>query len=151
VNVVGRDPHGVVSPGRDYDETCRELRRELLALTDPRTGVPLVRDVVVTHDQYPGNRQENFADVLVVWSQDQPVRAAASSLIGEVRGRAPQDRTGNHRPNGWFVATGPGIAPSVLEQPVSVLDLAPTVAALLGVSLPGAEGSCIDALLPDQA
>ena len=87
----------------------------------------------------------------MVWSQDQPVRAAASSLIGEVRAPRAQDRTGNHRPNGWFVATGPGIAPSVLEQPVSVLDLAPTVAALLGVSLPGAEGSCIDALLPDQA
>ena len=92
VNVVGRDPHGVVSPGRDYDETCRELRRELLALTDPRTGVPLVRDVVSLTTSIRATEQENFADVLVVWSQDQPVRAAASSLIGEVRGRAP--RTG---------------------------------------------------------
>ena len=55
---------------------------------------------------------DEFADLLVVWSQDGPITAARSSRspsIGIVRSPTPAVRTGNHTSHGWAVAAGPRV------------------------------------------
>jgi predicted AlkP superfamily phosphohydrolase/phosphomutase len=150
INQAGREPHGIVRGGREFELVCAELSRELLALEDPDSGVRLVRDVLVTREVYAGPACENFADVLVIWEQAGPIVAATSPRIGVVRAPPAADRSGNHRANGWFVAARPGISPAVLGRSVSALDFAPTVSGLLGVPLDGAEGNPIAALTPSR-
>jgi hypothetical protein len=45
------------------------------------------------------------------------------------------------------VARGPGLAPSVLDVPRPIVDLATTVAAWLGVPLEGVDGALIEELV----
>jgi hypothetical protein len=57
-----------------------------------------------------------------------------------VEGFYPDYRTGDHREQGAFWITGPGIAAHALASPVSIMDFAPTIGELLGVPLPGLDG-----------
>jgi predicted AlkP superfamily phosphohydrolase/phosphomutase len=52
----------------------------------------------------------------------------------------PDYRTGDHREQGAFWITGPGVAARALASPVSITDFAPTIGELLGVPLPGLDG-----------
>jgi predicted AlkP superfamily phosphohydrolase/phosphomutase len=106
IGVVGRDDGGVVEPGAPRDERCAQLTEALLALEDPATGRRLVDHVVDVRTVHGPNVADEFADLLVVWSQAGPITAARSDAIGVVRGTPPHRRTGNHRTDGWAVVSG---------------------------------------------
>jgi predicted AlkP superfamily phosphohydrolase/phosphomutase len=40
-------------------------------------------------------------------------------------------RTGNHVPGGFYLGSGPAVSPGERYSPVSIMDLAPTIAELL--------------------
>ncbi len=145
VNLVGREPRGRVRPGPELEELIAYLRAELCALTDPDSGRPIVRDVLRTDELYEGGARDALPDLLVDWHRDAPISGARSSTIGTVRGDYEGLRTGDHRPSGWVFARGPGIAPGPLGDRVRVIDLAPTIAAWLGVELPDVDGRPIPA------
>jgi predicted AlkP superfamily phosphohydrolase/phosphomutase len=146
INLVGREPHGRVMPGSDYDAVCESLRRELMALVNVDTGARAVRNVLRAADLYEGPRRDCLPDLLVEWNRDAPITKLSSPKIGQVEGTDPQHRTGDHRPDGLFLALGPSITPGHLEQPVSITDFAPTIATLLGVPLPVTDGQPIVAV-----
>jgi hypothetical protein len=56
-------------------------------------------------------------------------------------------RTGDHRPDGLYLAAGPGLNPKRVEKPASVMDFGPTIAARLGVELGDVDGRPIPELL----
>ncbi len=145
LNLVGREPHGKVRRS-DYDERCRFLAKNFLALTDPDSGRPLVSEVVRVTERFPGPYASAYADLLVVWNADAPIRSAASDAIGVIGAELPLDRSGNHRPGGWYIAAGPGLKHGDAGTTAAIVDLAPTVAAILGVDLTDVEGTPIRAL-----
>ncbi len=145
INLKGREPAGRVAPGREYEELCAWLTRELQALVNADTGQPAVDTVLRRSEVYPGEHSERLPDLFVVWRRDAPIHAVASSAIGEIRKGDPALRTGNHTAGGFYASAGPGIAAGG-EEPASLLDLAPTIARMLGVELPEAEGRPIAAL-----
>jgi predicted AlkP superfamily phosphohydrolase/phosphomutase len=133
------------------DAFCDSLRLELLAITDER-GRPIVRRVLRTRDWYSGKFLDDLPDLLVDWNEETgsdtwPVRIrACSPRVGVVEGVSQWNRTGEHRPEGMFIAAGPHIRPGALERHVSILDFAPTFMALLGVDW-SADGRVIEELL----
>ncbi len=147
VNVAGREPHGRVQPGPEYDALCAELTRELLALINPATAQPAVRAVVRTDDLYRGPQRDHLPDLLVEWDRTAPIRSLHSARVGTVQGASIAPRTGDHVAEGLFFARGPFVRPGPLAHSVSIMDFAPTIAALLGVTLPDVDGSPIAALL----
>ena len=68
-------------------------------------------------------------------------------MTGTIRRRFPGVRNGDHKPEGFFWAAGPGIPAEHRIDPVSVLDFAPTIAALLDVPLTDVDGKPISAVL----
>ena len=56
-------------------------------------------------------------------------------------------RTGGHRPEGWIVVAGEGVAPGRLDRTLSLLDLAPTMAAMLGARMDDTDGAPSEDLL----
>ncbi len=159
LNLVGREPAGRLQPGSEADEFCARLRADLLEIVDERTGDSLIRRVVPTADLYEGPHLDLLPDLLVEWSDDVPTGstivgdgAAAtvrirSPAFGRLEGSNDYCRTGDHRPRGWFIAAGGGIPPGRLEREVSVLDIAPTIAALLEAEMPEADGSPVPELV----
>jgi predicted AlkP superfamily phosphohydrolase/phosphomutase len=143
INLAGREPAGTVRPGAELDALCGDLDRELRQLVNLETGRPLVRRVLRTAEHYAGEHLDALPDLLVEWDRGAPVRRIHSPRIGTIEGEFPGWRTGDHKPNGLLMAAGPGIPPQRLERPVSVTDVAPTLAAGLGVALEGVDGKPI--------
>lgn len=143
INLVGREPDGLVKPGSEYEALCKQLIADLRELTDEKTGRRVVRDVLLTRDHYHGDYLAHLPDLVIQWEHDFPVRSARSAKIGRISGACPSCRTGGHRPAGQFIAAGPRIAAGTLERPVDVMDFAPTIAALLGVEIDNIDGRVI--------
>ncbi|HTS47251.1 MAG TPA: alkaline phosphatase family protein [Bryobacteraceae bacterium] len=146
INLIGREPDGIVRPGPDYERICNQLAEELLALRVPETGEPLVETVLRTDQAYPGEHRSDLPDLFVIWSRRGPITGAQSPSIGTLSSAPPAYRTGNHTQGGFYFGVGPGALPGRNLAPASIIDLAPTVAALLNTRLPRAEGAPIRSL-----
>jgi len=46
INLKGREPNGIVEPGREYDDLCDELVSEIDNLVNPDTGKRMVSEVL---------------------------------------------------------------------------------------------------------
>ncbi len=144
-NVLGRDPKGLIAPGAPLQAQIEWLSAALMELEDPETGRKLVNDIVRTDQAFHGDHHDRLPDLLVVWDRSAPILAACSPRIGTIRAPDPELRTGGHVSDGWFVASGPGISPGAAGT-VSLMDLAPSVAELLGAPLNGVDGQPIPEL-----
>jgi predicted AlkP superfamily phosphohydrolase/phosphomutase len=149
INLVGREPEGKVEPGAPLEAFTEELTRDLLAFVNAGTGRPLVRRVLRTADLYDGDRLSDLPDLLVEWDRDDPITEIHSPKTGTIRGVFGGNRTGDHKPEGMLFAFGPGIAPGPLPRPVSILEMAPTIASRLGVRLEDVDGAPVPELLDD--
>jgi predicted AlkP superfamily phosphohydrolase/phosphomutase len=159
LNLIGREPVGTLARGSDADAFSDELTAQLLELVDPDTKQPIVRRVLRTRDLFDGEYLDDLPDLLVEWDVARP---AGSSAVGHgaaptIQAFSPRTglvtlanaycRTGEHTPDGMFIACGPGIAAGQLDRIVSTLDLAPTFSALLGVEMTGVDGRVIPELV----
>ena len=75
---------------------------------------------------------------MVEWSDIPPGAAPVirSERLGQLRWSSPRlmsGRAGNHQPDGWFVATGPGIGVGPTAAAYPIVDLVPTVYRWLGL------------------
>jgi predicted AlkP superfamily phosphohydrolase/phosphomutase len=140
INVKGREPRGRVTPGPELDAVIAQLREDLLAVENTDTGAPLIRDVWRTDDWYDGPRRDALPDLFVDWNRGGPMRRARSPKVGVVEGATRSTRTGDHRPTGLLAVRSHGVAPGELLSSVRAVDIAPTIAAFLGVTMPDAQG-----------
>lgn len=131
IGVVGRDDGGTVEPGAPLAAQASRLADEVRALSDPETDTRVVDDVVDVRAVHGARAADEFADLMVVWSQDGPITALRSPRYGTVRGTPPPARTGNHRSRGWVVAAGPGVETGEWPARVAAHDFAGLVARLL--------------------
>ena len=143
INLAGREPAGKVQPGAEFDALCNRIAADLSEIRNLDTGEPVVDRVFRTDSVYSGESMRYLPDILIEWRQSSPVFAIGSEKIGRMEGKDPYTRTGDHRKGGLFVALGPGIAPGRLDRTVSVCDIGPTIAAMLGVDLGDVEGRVI--------
>ena len=140
INLRGREPDGKVSPGDEFDQLCRRLAEDLLAIVNVDTGPPVVRRVERTDRHYRRERLDALPDLLLEWNHDRPVETIWSPSFGLAHGVYSQWRTGDHRPQGMLLARGPDIAAGREHPPIAIQHLAPSIAARLGVSLPDVDG-----------
>jgi predicted AlkP superfamily phosphohydrolase/phosphomutase len=143
INLIGREPQGRIRPGEEYDAFCRELERDLKSFVNLDTGRPLVRNVLRTSDLYGGEHVRDLPDILVEWDRDAPISRIHSPKTGLIEEVFPGSRTGDHKPEGLLFVRGPGIAPGRRNEPIEIERVAPTVASLLGVRLPGTDAAPI--------
>jgi len=140
VNLIGREPQGRVRRGAEFDRLFDSLSNDLKELVNIDTGNPIVRDVLRTDRVYDGEHLDELPDIMVLWHNAEPIGGVRSSKIGEIRQSYPGNRTGDHTSNSILFAKCQGIAPGILLEPTAPIDLAPTMAAILGVKLPNVDG-----------
>jgi predicted AlkP superfamily phosphohydrolase/phosphomutase len=150
INLRGRETSGVVEPAA-YAATCDEVRDALGALVDAETGEPAVQALFDPCRSLSGAHRDALPDLVVEWQRTRAMRTVGAPRLGTWTLPAIVDRTGDHRNEGLVVAVGPGLAPRHLDVPVAIEDLAPTIAALAGVTLPSTDGRPIAAIVGDDA
>ena len=140
INLAGREPAGRVRPGPEFDAVCDRLRSDLLDVINVDTGRPMVDAVTRTDDHYRRRPDDRLPDLFIDWNRQSLVETVWSPKIGLVHVPYTHWRTGDHRPDGLLLARGAGIDPGAALPPVRMVDLAPSLAARLGVTLEDVDG-----------
>jgi predicted AlkP superfamily phosphohydrolase/phosphomutase len=135
VNLKGREPQGIISPGTEYENLCQQIKTELLELVDPDDGKPVV-DRIYTREELFNGPSEEFAPDLTVVMRDLSYITRKGYEFGTQSGHIftpPQTgESGSHRYLGMLIMTGEHITNGSSSQAEPVLfDLAPTILHLL--------------------
>jgi len=130
VRADGEGGSGIASA--DYDQFRAELMDCLYQVTSPTTGEPVVSRI--------WTRDEAFGGPYVDLAPDLTVALRDGGLISILASDAPvkmrTEVSGTHRPEGIFVAAGPGVRQGVSLPQLSILDVAPMTLYTLGVAIP---------------
>lgn len=148
LNLAGREPEGVVSPGPEADRLCEAIADDLRRLVNPATGRSAVLDVVRVADVYDGPCLSELPELVVQWAEEAPIERLEHPRFGVVSAEGFPVRRAQHAWDGLLIAGGPPIdASAVLAEP-STADLAPTFLRLLGRPVPGSmDGRVLEELL----
>lgn len=140
INLRGRERDGIVEPGAEYDELCNRLTEGFLSFRDIESGHPVVQSVDRVDEQIGTDAPARpwLPDLVVRWGKLRAIDLSGvrSDLHGEVRWqrnwRLVSGRSGNHKPRGWFVATGYDIEAGVDDQVRRSTDLSRMVQSWMG-------------------
>jgi predicted AlkP superfamily phosphohydrolase/phosphomutase len=148
INLKGREPSGLVSPGVEFDAICEKLKQDLNSLINVETGDSVVRSVERTDVHYQRDKLDELPDLLIDWNHETPVETVWSPKTGVIYAPYWHWRTGDHRPGGLLLAMGPNIAAGADLGLIENRDLGPTIGALLGIDLGDADGGPTRSLMP---
>lgn len=140
INLAGREPRGIVQPGREYQALCDELSEALASVRDIDTDEAIAARIYRVPElaPEPAPFRDVLPDLVVTWGERSAIRSCGVRRPGhgEIRwpgtGVLPSFRSGNHGNEGWFVAVGSGIGAGCRAEGHHIIDLAPTVMQWLG-------------------
>jgi len=138
INQKGREAQGILSPA-EAKSLRIELRAKLDGLKDEETGTTAINRAYDKDEIYAGPYKDNGPDLIIGYNAG--YRASWEAVTGKVAGAVFADNTkcwsGDH-------CIDPAVVPGVLfsnlklaiKEP-SIMDVAPTVLELFGVTRPG--------------
>jgi len=152
VNVKGRDPHGSVKPGNEYNDTVRNLIDALYDAKDPKTGTrPIALALSNQEAEFIGLSGERAGDVVFatnpVYAGDNRLKLSGDLfedlkvgfIDGSIHGaQLPSVDMGEHGTiKSMFIANGPKIKRGyVRKSPINIVDVAPTISHILNIDPP---------------
>ncbi|MEM9778103.1 MAG: hypothetical protein AAF902_26235, partial [Chloroflexota bacterium] len=134
LNMRGREPHGIVTE-YDYEEKRQEIVDVLHQLKD-KDGRKLVTKIILREDTYSGEFMEDGPDIHVVIDDYNMIAFPLFATDGKIVTNQIRGDTGCHRSEGILIAQGPKVSSGDIQPEASILDIAPTVFALLGEPVP---------------
>lgn len=158
INLRGREPHGIVNPGAEYERVRQDIVAGLEGLCDPETGERVVARVHRREELYTGPYVDRAPDLVVewrdygYWGRDR-VTPGTRQLFQVERTWEFSDLplSGSHRLDGILIAYGAGIRKGARIQGARIIDLAPTILHLFGIAPPAfMDGRVLTGLLTDQ-
>lgn len=137
VNLKGREPKGMVTPGKEYEDLIKDLIHRLQEMRDPETDQPVVEKIIRREEVYSGPYAERAPD-LVFFTRNMEYKAMGLSDFSSKEVFEPVfGTTGHHRMNGILICNGPGIFNQGGEVgQAAIYDLAPTILYLMGLDVP---------------
>jgi predicted AlkP superfamily phosphohydrolase/phosphomutase len=143
-NVRGREPSGVVEPGRELEELWEETCECLRGVKDPADGQPIIQDIWRGESLYEGAPPDDAPDLVATTrgfgyiSRDIVTGGTRAFLTEEAKQSVGwrHEQGGIHRMNGIFIAAGHGIKRGARIEGANLTDVAPTILHLLGVPVP---------------
>jgi len=143
INLQGREPQGIVKPGKQYEDVRNRIISKLLELRDPNTGDKIVEKVYKREELYHGPFVEKAPDLLIKWKDycyytSNNFEIKKGSYFGTFLNidSSEYKHVGTHRLNGIFMAMGPVIKKGVQIDNAEIVDLAPTILYFLGQPIP---------------
>jgi predicted AlkP superfamily phosphohydrolase/phosphomutase len=158
INLKGREPMGTVEP-HAYERLREHLSTQLAAWRDPYSGQKMIKRVHRREELYAGPCLEKAPDLTIAWELDNGYsylfrpstgirRPPVHRLDAQERRRV---KSGDHRDEGIFLATGPHFTAASELKEAGILDLAPTILYLLGLPIPPEmDGHVLTQIFPDE-
>lgn len=160
INLKGRDPHGIVEPGEQYEEVRNNIIEKLYEWRNPETGEQVVKRVYRGDELYEGEQAHKAPDLLISWNLTKEYAylfrsSQASKTKQSIETVKPKElwgskfminRSGCHRDDGIFALKAAGIQNPAWIDGVHISDIAPTLLYLFGLPIP----SDMDGMVPGQ-
>lgn len=136
INLKGREAHGIVEPGSDYEHMMREVVEKLRALVDPGNNQPLIGPIWRREDLYTGPHSDESPDIqfLPADMANKPLGTldlTSNKFITPVYGNS-----GDHRMHGILLGRGPELRRGAGVEGARIIDYAPTILHSFGVEIP---------------
>jgi predicted AlkP superfamily phosphohydrolase/phosphomutase len=133
VHIVKTDgPESSGVPSAELDAFRRRLIAGLREVREPDGDHPLVTGIWTREEAFPGPRGEIGPD-LTLALRDGGLVSILPAPDGGPAVRPRDQHSGAHRPEGVFIAAGPGIRAGLRAQELSILDVAPLALYSLGL------------------
>ncbi len=137
INLIGREPGGIVEPGEEYEGVLADLIAALDELKHPETGDPLITDLHKRADVFSGPYLECAADVIFSIQNYLYQSSVKMGLDSEsILGMSEYEDSGSHRAEGIIVLSGPDIERGKPITDASIADILPTMLALADLPVP---------------
>jgi predicted AlkP superfamily phosphohydrolase/phosphomutase len=137
INLVGREPQGIVKSGKEYREVRDRLIEELknFAASYPNRKIDI--EIFKKEEIYHGKYLDQAPDVLILMNKGE-TRIDCSFGHG---GLFTHDLTivrdnAIHRMEGILLVKGPGIKKGVRMDQARIIDIAPTILYMMGSPIP---------------
>jgi predicted AlkP superfamily phosphohydrolase/phosphomutase len=134
VNLEGREPQGIVKPGAEYEAVRDEIEELARGFCDPRTGRPLIGEVLRREDVYTGPHVEHAPDIILRPREPSDIFFGLADFGHHKTVDTVYRYSGMHRDHGLLIMNGPGVRKGSEIQDADIYDLAPTI--LHGMGLP---------------
>ncbi|MBM4430390.1 MAG: hypothetical protein FJ026_08615 [Chloroflexi bacterium] len=131
---IHRDADGGMS-SLEYERLRGFLIEELNALRDTGTDEPIIHGAYRREEIHCGEYVHLFPDIVLDMAR-RPYLVTERLAVSEVLEPVHSQDSGRHRPDGIFIAIGPGIRQQVQISDISLVDLAPTILCALGIGVP---------------
>jgi len=127
LNVRGREPEGIVEPGREYEEVREEIIRLARDFVDSRTGEPLIGEILKREDIYQGPYLDRAPDLILRPRDERNIFFGLADFGSNVTVDTVYRYSGMHRDYGLLIMTGKGVKKGAAIEGAGIEDLAPTV------------------------
>jgi predicted AlkP superfamily phosphohydrolase/phosphomutase len=142
INLVGREPQGVIHKGEEYEKIRDLIIEKLTDSVDLKTDEKTVKKVYRREEIYHGDYLYKAPDLFVQWRQDFVIsglknkgQTIPNTNLDDTTTKIP-DQSGGHRENGIFLLMGPQIKEDFCTEGAEITDLAPTILYLSGQPIP---------------
>ncbi len=136
LNLKGREPRGCV-PKEDYESVLSQLEAELRRMRHPLSGEPLIEEVLRSSDIYEGPFSKQGPDLQLLTRDSKYYSAGFLQFVSKRWLGPPWTHwSGHHSLDGMLLMAGPDAKQGVRIDHAQIVDIAPTVLALLGQPIP---------------
>jgi predicted AlkP superfamily phosphohydrolase/phosphomutase len=151
VNLCGRQEQGAVA-AEQYELVRDRIIETLQSLRDPATGDPVVQWAKRREQLYSGDHLDEAPDVVALFRPGYKATSGLGDLFSPVSQEILDGYSGVHAMEGVFAVAGHGVVPGVDLGTRAIVDVAPTLLALLGRPVPAdSDGVVMDAALQGTA
>jgi len=137
INLKGRDPQGIVSPGGEYEALIANIKDRFTELVDPRTGRQVKVEIFRREDLYTGPFADHGPDLNLIFDNMSCITHITLDAVREHAIGPPADyESGTHRLNGMLILWGPAIQQGKRLELTHITDVAPTALYLTNETIP---------------
>lgn len=147
INLKGREPHGIVTPGNDFERIKDTIVQKLAALICPETHDRIVDQISLREDIFWGEETDKAPDIIFKWKKHRYIHRPTNPYSKEgfikILDRKELERSesfhrpsGIHRDEGILIGLGRGIKVGKRLPHSRLMDMAPTVLYSLGIPIP---------------
>ena len=124
LNVQDRERDGILPAGEGVENYLDFLCSQLKSLMVNQTNEPLIDEIVLSRDAFPGSYNYLLPDVFLTWPPEAPATEISSPDLGTIQATLKTGRGGTHTGESFAVVAGAG-APSGLPPLSHIRDYAP--------------------------
>ncbi len=136
INVKGREPHGIVKPGSEYEAVRLRVIDALQGLHHPQTGEPMVDEIIPGDSVVHGPYASRSADLHLILDGYRAIAFPLFAADRRIVTRQIRGDSGCHRRHGILIAWGKDVRSGETIRGAHMMDLTPTILHLLGLPVP---------------